>query len=378
MQRLLAPVLTVAVAVFLTQACAQSETVINDSIGTQYQTVRLVEVVGDLEHPWAVAFLPDESMLVTERPGRLLHVQDGEPTELSGVPEVVSIGQGGMMEVAVHPDYEENGWVYLTYSEGSSDATATTLARGRIDGDAFTDVEVLFQQDRHSSPGRHYGSKLAFMDDGTLLMSIGERGADPPRAQDLGDHGGSVLRLNDDGTPAEGNPFVGVDYAHDEIYSYGNRNIQGLAIDRQTGVIWATEHGPRGGDELNVIEPGKNYGWPVISHGRQYGSEQQWGRGRVREGMEQPVWEFLPTLAPSGLAVVRGDQFPDWEGNLLAGGLASQQIQRVVVEGHSVVHIEALLVDEIGRIRDVRVGPDGNIYIVTDHGDGGVYRMEPA
>ncbi len=378
MQRLLAPVLTAAVAVMLTHACAESETVIQDSIGTQYQTVRLVEVIGGLEHPWAVAFLPDGSMLVTERPGRLVHVQDGEPTELSGVPEVVSIGQGGMMEVAVHPDYEENGWVYLTYSEGSSDATATTLARGRIDGDAFTDVEVLFQQDRHSSRGRHYGSKLVFMDDGTLLMSIGDRGADPPRAQDLGDHAGTVLRLNDDGTPAEDNPFVGVDYAHDEIYSYGHRNIQGLDIDRQTGVIWSTEHGPRGGDELNVVEPGKNYGWPVISHGRNYGTEQQWGRGRVRDGMEQPVWEFLPTLAPSGLAVVRGDQFPDWEGNLLAGGLASRQIQRVVVEGRTVVHIEALLLGEIGRIRDVRVGPDGNIYIVTDHGDGAVYRLEPA
>ena len=216
------------------------------------------------------------------------------------------------------------------------------------------------------------------MDDGTLLMSIGDRGADPPRAQDLGDHAGSVLRLNDDGTPAEDNPFIGVDYPHDEIYSYGHRNIQGLDIDPKTGLIWKTNHGPRGGDTLNVIEPGKNYGWPIISRGRQYGTEQQWGRGRERDGMEQPVWEFLPTLAPSGLAVVRGDQFPDWEGNLLAGGLASRQIQRIVVEGRTVVHIEALLLQEIGRIRDVRVGPDGNIYIVTDHSDGAVYRLEPA
>ena len=371
-------IIAIALAVALTGIDAQSETVIEEHISTEYENVRLVRVVGDLEHPWAVAFLPDDSMLVTERGGRLLHVRDGETTALSGVPELVSISQGGLLDVAVHPDYEDNGWVYITFSEGDSDGTATTLARGQIEGDAFTNAEVIFQQDRHSSPGRHYGSRLAFMDDGTLLMTIGDRGADPPRAQDLGDHAGSLLRLNDDGSPAEGNPFEDLAYAHDEIYSYGLRNIQGFAIDPMTGIIWATDHGPRGGDELNVIEAGKNYGWPVVSLGRDYGTEEQWGQSRRREGMEKPVWEFLPTLAPSGLAIVRDSQFSNWEGNILAGGLRSKQILRIVVEGHTVVHIEALLRDKIGRIRDVRLGPDGAVYVVTDESDGGVYRMEPA
>ena len=378
MRKILVFLIAMALATGLTVVCAQSETVIEERISTEYENIRLVAVVENLEHPWSLAFVPDGSMLVTERGGRLLHIRNGEVTAVSGVPEVVNINQGGLLEVALHPDYEDNGRVYLTYSEGDSGGTATTLARGRIEGNAFTDTEVIFQQDRHSSPGRHYGSRLAFMDDGTLLMSIGDRGTDPPRAQDLGDHAGSLLRLNDDGSPAEGNPFATEADAHDEIYCSGLRNVQGLAIDRQTGVIWVTDHGPRGGDELNVIEPGNNYGWPVVSLGREYDTEEQWGEGRRREGMEPPVWEFLPTLAPSGLAIVRDSQFPNWEGNILAGGLLSQQILRIVVENHTVVHIEALLRDKIGRIRDVRIGPDGAIYVITDERDGGLYRIEPA
>ena len=347
---------------------------------TQYQRIEVERVSGDLDHPWAVAFLPDGRYLVTERPGTLQLIDDGEHTEVGGVPEVRAQGQGGLLDVVIHPDFVENQWVYLTYSkqESSGSDTATALARGRLDGGELVEVEELFVQDRYSSAGRHYGSRLAWMPDGTLLMSIGDRGTDPPRSQDLGDHAGTLLRLNDDGSVPADNPFVDDPDALDEIYSYGHRNIQGLVVT-DDGTIWATEHGPRGGDELNRVEAGLNYGWPTVTLGLDYGSQDEFPHSQARrmEGMEDPFFEFSPTLAPSGLALVTTDQFDRWEGNLLAGGLRARRIHRVVFDDREVLHQEELLLHKIGRIRDVRQGPDGAIYVVSDESDGGLYRVTP-
>lgn len=352
-----------------------------DEFNTEYESIRLLEVAGPFEHPWAVAFLPDGRKLVTERPGRLQLVDDGETTEIDGVPEVRAHNQGGLLDVSVHPDYEETGWIYLTYSkpEEGGDQTATALARAKLDGTELADVEDIFVQDRYSSPGRHYGSRLAWTTDGKLLMSIGDRGANPPRSQDLGDHAGSVLRLNDDGTVPEDNPFVDDEDAHDEIYAYGSRNIQGMVVDPDDGTIWTTEHGPRGGDEINRIESGKNYGWPTITFGLDYGSQEEFAHaeGRRKEGMEEPFYEFLPTHSPSGLALVTGDQFPSWDGDLLAGGLRSQRIRRVVVDEREVLHEEELLLQAVGRIRDVREGLQDKIYVLNDEPEGALYRIEP-
>ncbi len=350
-------------------------------LSTEYEDIRLVKVAGGLEHPWGLAFLPDNRMLVTEKPGRLNIVENGEVTEISGVPEVQAQNQGGMLDVSVHPDYEENGWIYLTYSKpNDGDNTATAVARAQLEGTSLTNLEDIFIQDRYSSPGRHYGSRIAWANDGTMYVSIGDRGADPPRSQDLGDHAGTLLRLNDDGSVPDDNPFVGQDGVLPEIFSYGHRNIQGLVVDPETGDIWGTEHGPRGGDELNLIEATNNYGWPTASLGRAYGDDRSFHAGtetRHREGMVDPVYELLPTHAPSGLALVTSDQFPNWQGNLLAGGLRSERIRRLVIEDYEVIHEEELLLGEIGRIRDVREGPDGYIYVLNDHSESGIFRIEP-
>ncbi|NGX15687.1 PQQ-dependent sugar dehydrogenase [Wenzhouxiangella sp. XN24] len=364
-------------AILLATGPASADTkVLADEIRTQYEPLRVLRVAEGLEHPWGVALLP-EGYLVTERPGRLNLVIDGEIRRISGTPEVHAFRQGGLLDVVLHPEHASNGWVYLTYSSGDEDGTATALGRGRLEGTQLVDFEQIFVQDRRSEPGRHYGSRIAWLSDGTLLMTIGDRGSEPSRAQDLGDHAGKVIRLNDDGTVPEDNPFVGRDGALPEIWSYGHRNIQGIVV-AEGDVVWVTEHGPRGGDELNRIEPGQNYGWPVVSKARDYRTEEQYGEARSRPGYVDPVYEFLPTLAPSGLALVTRDQFPRWRGNLLAGGLAAERIRRVVLEDDVVVHEEELLLGRVGRIRDVREGADGSIYVLTDEDDGGLYRVESA
>ena len=349
---------------------------------TEYQTIGFEEVVSGLEHPWSLAFLPDGSMLVTERRGRLNHVTtDGQLKRIPNTPDVSAINQGGLLEVLPHPNFEDNRIIYLTYSKqdpAGSNNTATALARGFLVDDELIAVEDLFVQDRYSQPGRHYGSKLAWMNDGTLLMSIGDRGSEPPRAQDLGDHAGSVLRLDELGQAPSDNPFVDVPGAQPEIYSYGNRNIQGLMVDPDSGAIWATEHGPRGGDELNLIEPGKNYGWPVVSLGRDYRSEAQFAGGqRSHPDMVNPKIDWTPGLAPSGLVQLKGDAFGQWQGNFLAGGLRTQQLRRIVFENGEIVHQEEILREALGRIRDVRVGPDGHVYVLTDAPEGSIYRIFP-
>lgn len=284
-----------------------------------------------------------------------------------------------MLDVVTHPGHAENGWIYLTYSKGDNRGTAPALVRARLDGPSLVDVEELFESNTYTQPGRHYGSRILFLPDGTLLMTIGDRGATPMRAQDTRDHSGSILRLNDDGTTPDDNPFVGDDAYAPEIFAYGLRNVQGIARHPATGDIWATDHGPRGGDELNLIEPGKNYGWPIVTLGLDYETEEEFpdARARRKEGMVDPVLEFVATLAPSGLTAVGGDRFPNWDGNLLAGGLLAERVMRLVLDEHTVLHAEELLLKTIGRIRDVRQGPDGYLYLLNDEPDGGLYRIEP-
>lgn len=343
---------------------------------TEYEPLRIVQLAGDLEYPWSLAFLPDGSYLVTERPGRLQHIENGSVTQVEGVPEVVARNQGGLLEVSLHPDFDSNSMVYLTYSLGNDQQTTVALGRGRLEGHSLQDFELLFEQDRRSDPGRHYGSRLAWLEDGSLLMSVGDRGAEPPRAQDPMDHAGTLLRLTDTGGVPDDNPFADGDEALPEIYSWGHRNIQGLIV-RSNGEIWVTEHGPRGGDELNLIEAGGNYGWPVVGKGRDYRTEEIYGDARSKEGMVDPVYEFLPTLAPSGLTEVTADRFGRWQGNLLAGGLRPERLARLVIEDGIVVHEEGVLRGELGRIRDVREGPDGFLYVLNDEPDGGLFRIEP-
>lgn len=360
---------------------AHAAKVVEERIETDHQDIRLLQVADGLKQPWALAFLPGGDMLVTEKSGRLLRVSgDGTATEISGVPRVVDRGQGGLLDVALHPDFEDNGIIYLTYSKPADTGrdTAAALARARLDGNTLERVEDIFIQNIYSGPGRHYGSRLAFTPDGKLLMSIGDRGSDPLRAQDLRDHAGSLLRLELDGSVPDDNPFVGLKGVAEEIFSYGHRNIQGMVVDPNSGAIWTTEHGPRGGDELNLTKATLNYGWPVVSYGRHYRKDQMFGIATTKDGMEPPVRQWTPSPAFSGLALVTGDKFPAWKGNLILGALRAQHIRRVAVIDGKVTEDEVLLEDDIGRVRDVREGPDGHIYILTESGGSGIYRVEPA
>lgn len=347
---------------------------------TQYEQIRVVEIARGLEHPWAVAFLPDGRFLVTERPGRLNIIDKGKVIRVSGVPKVNAENQGGLLDVVLHPNYANNGWIYITYSKPNGKGeTATAVARGRLQGNRLVDVKDVFVQNRFSEPGQHYGSRLAWTNDGKLLMTIGDRWHEPLRAQNLRDHAGSVLRLNDDGSVPKDNPFVGNPDVADEIYTYGNRNIQALFVNRTTGEVWAVDHGPRGGDLLYRIQAGNNYGWPLVTRGFDYetGGPIPEAVARQKEGVVEPFYEFLPTHAPSGVTIVTANRFPSWRGNLLVGGLASRRIRRVVFNKQEVLHEEELLLQTVGRIRDVREGPDGYLYVLTDESNGGLYRIEP-
>lgn len=340
--------------------------------------IRVVPFVKGLVNPWSLAFLPDGNLLVTERPGRLRIVRNGtlDPQPIVGVPAVATMGQAGLMEVALHPRFAENRIMYLTYSKPGERGATTALARGRFDGTAVTDLRDIFVADNWGTGGAHFGSKIAFGRDGLLYMTVGERN-DRKRAQDTTIHGGKVLRLRDDGTVPPDNPFVGQSGFRPEIYSYGHRNMQGLAFHPETGVLWENEHGPQGGDELNVIQPGKNYGWPIVTLGREYTGEVISAQP-AREGIEQPFIFWAPSIGISGLMVYTGDRFPGWKGNLFMGGLAGLNLVRVVLTEKGPVGREALLGPLKQRVRDVRQGPDGLVYVAVDGNPGGLLRIEPA
>jgi aldose sugar dehydrogenase len=358
--------------------------------GSARHDFEVVPVVEGLENPWSIAFLPDGGILVTERAGRLRIVRDGEllPEPIDGVPPVYAVGQGGLMDVVLHPDFDATRLVYLSYSRPNADESAATTAviRGRLEGERLVDVEDVFEARAWSSSGRHFGSRLVFDGDGHLFITIGDRGVRADRndleghpAQDLRTHQGTIVRLRDDGRVPADNPFVGLAGALPDIWSYGHRNAQGLVFHPETNELWQTEHGPRGGDELNLILPGRNYGWPVIGHGVEYiGTRIH--ESTAREGMEQPVHYWVPSIATSGLMLYRGSRFPEWSGDLFVGGLTGERIDRVRVRDGRVVETETIF-DGFGRIRDVREGPDGYIYVVMDQRRGSaapVVRLEPA
>ena len=348
---------------------------------------RVVTVADGLIQPWSIAFLPDGDVLITERPGRLRVMRQGKllPQPVEGVPKVFHSSQGGLLEVRPHPDFAANRLLYLSFSRpGATDAEATTtLIRGRFEGMALKNVEQLFSA---VTQGRnHFGGKIAFDRNGFLFLTLGDRQIPPEGkleahpAQDLSNHHGKMIRLHDDGRVPQDNPFVGRAGARPEIWSYGHRNVQGLAIHPETGDIWTNEHGPQGGDELNRIEPGKNYGWPVIGFGVNYTTGMAIHAGTHREGMEQPAHVWVPSIGVSGALFYTGDRFPEWRGSLFVGGMARQRLVRLTLNGQRVVSEEAL-VPQMGRIRDVRQGPDGLIYLVTDNREGKptpVLRIEP-
>jgi len=353
-----------------------------------YHDYRVVTVAEGLENPWSIAFLPGGDLLITERPGRLRIVREGVLLEdpVAGVPEVFAEGQGGLLDVVPHPDFASNRLLYLSYAKPLADGEGATTAvvRGRLENDRLTGVEQVFEAD--SRGDGHYGSRLVFDGNGYLFITVGDRQA-PPRgdleahpAQDLSNHHGTINRIHDDGRVPTDNPFADREGARPEIWSYGHRNAQGLALHPETGDLWANEHGPQGGDELNRIRPGLNYGWPVVGYGVNYRSGSAIHEGTQREGMEPPAHVWVPSIATSGLLVYTGDRFPEWRGNLFVGGLAGEQLARLTLDGQEVEQEETLYFGR-GRIRDVRQGPDGYIYLAIDDRQGGltpVVRLEPA
>jgi glucose/arabinose dehydrogenase len=337
---------------------------------------RLVRIHSGLSHPWAVAFLPDGGFLLTERGGRLLFLENGTAREVTGLPKIATGGQGGLLDLALDPDFAVNRLVYFSYSSAGSGGSGTAVARARLEGTTLTGLQVIWEMNIRTSTGHHYGSRLRFLPDKTLLITTGERG-DMDRAQNLADAAGKIHRINRDGSIPADNPFIGISGALPSVYSYGHRNPQGLAVHPETGQIWATEHGPKGGDELNLIKGGGNYGWPVVTHGRQYGTGAPIGEGTSKPGMVDPVTFWTPSPAPSGLDFYQGDKFPAWQGDLFSGNLAGTRLIRIRLTGGQVIEQEDLLPGTIGRIRDVRTGPNGYIYLLTDEEKGGLYRLEP-
>jgi glucose/arabinose dehydrogenase len=342
-----------------------------------HQRFSVTVVADDLEHPWSLAFLPDGDILVSEREGRLRVIRDGrlQPYPVSGLPEIRDWGQGGLLDLLPHPDFASNRLLYFSYSADIGWGWTTHVARGRFDGAALTDVEVLFQAEPASRGRVHFGSRLAFDGQGYLYVTVGDRG-DMDRAQDLGDLAGKVVRLHDDGRIPADNPFLDTPGARPEIFSYGHRNPQGMAVHPETGEVWTHEHGPRGGDEINILRPGVNYGWPVVTLGIDYTGFTIGDGLKTHPDMADPLYHWTPSIAPSGMAFA-SDAFPGWQGDLFVGALAGKHLARLRLEDGKVIEEERLLEDMNRRIRDVRVGPDGALWLLTDHGSGQVLRLDP-
>ncbi|WP_420406989.1 PQQ-dependent sugar dehydrogenase [Hoeflea sp.] len=358
-------------------SCFAAPTLARDTVPTQEVRVDVEVVAGGLNHPWGVEVLPDGALLVTERSGNLRTIRDGSVSEpISGLPDIAARGQGGLLDVALARDFADSRTLFLSYSTSGNGGLGTAIARAELapGGDALTNVEEIFRMNRFTGTGRHFGSRISVAPDGTLYFTIGDRG-DADRAQDRSDHAGSVLRINQDGSVPDDNPFVGGEGAP-EIFSFGHRNPQGMDFDSETGVLHTVEHGARGGDEVNRPEAGLNYGWPVISYGRHY-SGGEIGIGTAAEGYEQPVYYWDPSIAPGGMAVYRGEMFPEWDGDLLVAALKYQLLVRLDIDADTgeVVGEERMLKGDYGRIRDVDVAPDGSVLLLTDASDGAVLRI---
>ena len=383
-------------AIIAVTALSTLQVFAQDTYQSAHHDYKVVSVAEDLVQPWSMAWLPNGDMLITEKPGRLRLVRNGQllPEAIPGTPEVLYKGQGGLFEVVPHPNFSDNQWVYLTFAKPNAneidDGSTTAIARGRLEDDRLTNVVELFAA-RASGFG-HYGGKLVFDGEGHMFLTLGDRqdfsfgdreALMAHSAQDRRNHQGVIVRLNDDGTVPDDNPFVGVDGVLPEIWSYGHRSPQGLAIHPITGDLWESEHGPQGGDELNLIEPGNNYGWPVVGRGVNYGA---FGRpihvGISEEGMTSPTNFWVPSIATSGLMIYSGDKFPMWVGDIFSGGLIGEQLARVHLDDeYRNVVMEETLAYDMGRIRDVRQGPDGYIYLAISDRQAGpspIVRLEPA
>jgi aldose sugar dehydrogenase len=342
------------------------------------QALNPVTVARGLQHPWGLAFLPDGSMIVTERAGRMRVVSAagelGAP--LAGLPRIDVGGQGGLLDVALDPAFATNRLVYFSYSEPGDAGNSTAVARARLEAGRLADVQVIFRQWPKVSSSHHFGSRLAFARDGRLFVTLGDRFSRKDDAQTLDTHHGKIVRIEPDGRVPADNPFARNSGARAEIWSYGHRNVQGAAIHPLSGELWAHEHGPQGGDELNVVEPGRNYGWPVITYGRNYGIGTKIGDGTERADVPPPLTYWIPSIAPSGMVFLTSERYPGWKGNLFVGALRGAQLQRLVLDGRRVVQRESLLEAFGERIRDVRQGPDGWLYVLTDSADGRIVRLE--
>ena len=338
----------------------------------------VVEIVDGLSHPWGIAFLPEGGFLVTERVGnlRIVSKKGTLSPPVKGLPKVAAAGQGGLMDIVLHPQFSKNSTIFMSFVGEFKGILGTEVVRGVLSNGKLTNAEIIFKALPKSRGGRHFGSRLFFLKDGSLLVSLGDRGH-RPNGQSLATHPGSIVRIHVDGGYPLDNPFVGNQLVLPEIYTFGNRNVQGLFWDEQTDNIWATEHGPQGGCELNLIKPGLNYGWAEVTHGRNYILGTRIGEGTSRMDVEPPVFYWSPSNAPSGLTLYRGHAFPEWNGDLFVGSLRFRGLSRLTLEGNAVGSEERLLEGEIGRVRTVLTGTDGFIYILTDEAHGQVLRLKP-
>ncbi len=347
---------------------------------TENLTIRLDTMVTGLDIPWGMAFLPGNEMLVTDKSGKLFRVKSGNKTLVSGSPEVVFAGQGGLMDVVIDPAFSKNQFIYLSYSKADKENTklaTTAIMKARLTGNQLSGQKDIFIAEPYSTTRHHYGSRMQFGKDGNLYFSVGERGGHNENPQEIkGNDLGKVHRIKPDGSIPADNPFLKTTGAEASIYSYGHRNPQGMTIHPQSGKIWTNEHGPRGGDEINIVDPGKNYGWPDITYGINYNGKPMNADTKTSiEGMEQPLYQWTPSIGPSGLAFVTSNKYPGWQGNLMSGSLRFQYLNRSVLENNKVVK-EEILFKNIGRVRDVRMAPDGYLYIAVEK-PGIVYRLSP-
>lgn len=340
--------------------------------------LNVTEVATNLAHPWGIAVLPDGSMLVTERDGRLRVIRDGKlvVAPIAGVPKVHNEGQGGLFDVVLHPDFATNNLIYLSFAKGTKEANHTAVIRGTYDGVSLTNVQSVFDAAPERSTDAHYGGRLLFMPDKTLILTLGDGYEYRDKAQDLSSDLGKIVRITDTGQPASDNPFIGQAGKRPEIYSYGHRNVQGIALDQRYNVLFAHEHGPKGGDEINIIQPGKNYGWPVITYGVDY-SGAPISLKNKQDGMEQPITYWVPSIAPSGMTFYSGMMFPQWQGDLIVTALAGQHLRRVDMQKGQVMSQEVYLAERGERYRQVVQAPDGALLLLTDDAEGKVLRVTP-
>jgi glucose/arabinose dehydrogenase len=348
-------------------------------VKTERGSVEVATFARGLERPWGLAFLPDGRMLVTEKPGRLriVDAKGGLSAPVVGVPAVFEGGQGGLLDVAVSPTFATDRTVFLSYAEPTERGGRTAVMRAVLDGGTLREQKVIFRQSPDASGGNHWGSRLVFDREGNLFVTLGDRFWLRAQAQDLGTHLGKVVRIRSDGSVPQDNPFVGRAGVLPEIWSYGHRNVQGAVLHPATGRLWTHEHGPQGGDELNVTLPGRNHGWPVVTHGREYVVGTKIGEATERADVQPPLVQWTPSIAPSGLAIYAGDRFPGWKGDALVGALKFRSLYRLELDGEKVVRQERMLESVNQRIRDVRVGPDGLVYLLTDDTDGSILRLSP-